>query len=342
MAGKVFTSEQKKQLSKNPYVASVEATRIIYTDAFKSYYVRNYLSGKKPTEIFISAGFDPSILGNKRIERASARWRKLYEDGLLDITINEKDDKNMTNEPEKKRRGRPRKNPIAVEESAPKTEQKRKRGRPRKAVAVDVEAQEAVKPVRKRTNKIALMAKNMQPIKTEKTETVKDVVETPELITVEEVKAPVKKRRGRPRKNPIPETVTEEVNTVTAKPEEKVNKEHKAKKAKKEDIQQNAEVSENIVQPVKKRRGRPRKNVQNTVDVKKAIEVPEVAKEIVEKSAEPAVENKSVEIKISENPVSVEKDIVTNSDPINLLLEAISKLTKEIHSLKRQIAMQKK
>ena len=52
MAAKVFTEEQRKILSKNPNVESVEKTRIIYTEAFKSYYVKNYLAGKKPTEIF--------------------------------------------------------------------------------------------------------------------------------------------------------------------------------------------------------------------------------------------------------------------------------------------------
>lgn len=37
MAGKVFTDEEKELLSKNPYVESVEPTRIIYTDEFKIY-----------------------------------------------------------------------------------------------------------------------------------------------------------------------------------------------------------------------------------------------------------------------------------------------------------------
>ena len=83
-----------------------------------SYYVKNYLAGKKPTEIFIEAGFDPSILGNKRIERASARWRKLYADGQLiintkeNISVETKEEKIMNSEPTKKRRGRPRKNPV--------------------------------------------------------------------------------------------------------------------------------------------------------------------------------------------------------------------------------------
>lgn len=148
MAAKVFTEEQRKILSKNPNVESVEKTRIIYTEAFKSYYVKNYLAGKKPTEIFIEAGFDPSILGNKRIERASARWRKLYADGQLiidtkeNISVETKEEKIMNSEPTKKRRGRPRKNPEVVSQ---------------------VEATEnKAKTVKKRVNKIAAMAQNIK------------------------------------------------------------------------------------------------------------------------------------------------------------------------------------
>lgn len=174
MAAKVFTEEQRKILSKNPNVESVEKTRIIYTEAFKSYYVKNYLAGKKPTEIFIEAGFDPSILGNKRIERASARWRKLYADGQLIINNKEnmtekvKEEKIMNSEPTKKRRGRPRKNPEVISQVEP-TENK-------------------AKTVKKRVNKIAAMAKN---------------IKLAEPVVKKEVKeeAPQKKRRGRPPKN---------------------------------------------------------------------------------------------------------------------------------------------
>ena len=177
MAAKVFTEEQRKILSKNPNVESVEKTRIIYTEAFKSYYVKNYLAGKKPTEIFIEAGFDPSILGNKRIERASARWRKLYADGQLiidtkeNISVETKEEKIMNSEPTKKRRGRPRKNPVVETVAETKKEEytvdmpKKKRGRPRKnpEVVSQVEATEnKAKTVKKRVNNIAAMAQNIK------------------------------------------------------------------------------------------------------------------------------------------------------------------------------------
>lgn len=194
MAAKVFTEEQRKILSKNPNVESVEKTRIIYTEAFKSYYVKNYLAGKKPTEIFIEAGFDPSILGNKRIERASARWRKLYADGQLiintkeNISVETKEEKIMNSEPTKKRRGRPRKNPEVVSQ---------------------VEATEnKAKTVKKRVNKIAAMAQN---------------IKLAEPVVKKEVKeeAPQKKRRGRPPKN-TQKTVETKVETKVEKVETQV------------------------------------------------------------------------------------------------------------------------
>ena len=240
MAAKVFTEEQRKILSKNPNVESVEKTRIIYTEAFKSYYVKNYLAGKKPTEIFIEAGFDPSILGNKRIERASARWRKLYADGQLiidtkeNISVETKEEKIMNSEPTKKRRGRPRKNPVVETVVETKKEEntvdmpKKKRGRPRKnpEVVSQVEATEnKAKTVKKRVNKIAAMAQNIK------------LAEPVVKKEVKEEEAPQKKRRGRPPKNAQ--------KAVETKVETKVEK-----------VETQVKTNEQVA---KKRRGRPRK-----------------------------------------------------------------------------------
>lgn len=51
----------------------------MYSEEFKRHFLREYAAGRKPTEIFEAAGFDKTILGNKRIERAAARWRKMDE-----------------------------------------------------------------------------------------------------------------------------------------------------------------------------------------------------------------------------------------------------------------------
>lgn len=312
MAVKVFTEEQRKILSKNPNVESVEKTRIIYTEAFKSYYVKNYLAGKKPTEIFIEAGFDPSILGNKRIERASARWRKLYADGQLIINNKEnmtekvKEEKIMNSEPTKKRRGRPRKNPVVETVVETKKEEntvdmpKKKRGRPRKnpEVISQVEATEnKAKTVKKRVNKIAAMAKN---------------IKLAEPVVKKEVKeeAPQKKRRGRPPKNAQ--------KAVETKVETKVEK-----------VETQVKANEQVA---KKRRGRPRKVVQN-VD-----ETPVQKKENIE--VKPVVKAKEESISKVEKVEKVET--VTEENPVAALVKAINRLTREVNSLKRLVAGKKR
>lgn len=312
MAAKVFTEEQRKILSKNPNVESVEKTRIIYTEAFKSYYVKNYLAGKKPTEIFIEAGFDPSILGNKRIERASARWRKLYADGQLiidtkeNISVKTKEEKIMNSEPTKKRRGRPRKNPVVETVAETKKEEytvdmpKKKRGRPRKnpEVVSQVEATEnKAKTVKKRVNKIAAMAQN---------------IKLAEPVVKKEVKeeAPQKKRRGRPPKNAQ--------KTVETKVETKVEK-----------VETQVKANEQVA---KKRRGRPRKVVQNVnetlVQKKENIEV------------KPVVKAKEESISKVEKVEKVET--VAEANPVAALVKAINRLTREVNSLKRLVAGKKR
>ena len=308
MAAKVFTEEQRKILSKNPNVESVEKTRIIYTEAFKSYYVKNYLAGKKPTEIFIEAGFDPSILGNKRIERASARWRKLYADGQLiidtkeNISVETKEEKIMNSEPTKKRRGRPRKNPVVETKKEEYTVDmpKKKRGRPRKnpEVVSQVEATEnKAKTVKKRVNKIAAMAQN---------------IKLAEPVVKKEVKeeAPQKKRRGRPPKNAQ--------KAVETKVETKVEK-----------VESQVKTNEQVA---KKRRGRPRKIVQN-VD-----ETPVQKKENIE--VKPVVKAKEESISKVEKVEKVET--VEQANPVAALVKAINRLTREVNSLKRLVAGKKR
>ena len=307
MAAKVFTEEQRKILSKNPNVESVEKTRIIYTEAFKSYYVKNYLAGKKPTEIFIEAGFDPSILGNKRIERASARWRKLYADGQLiidtkeNISVETKEEKIMNSEPTKKRRGRPRKNPVVETVAETKKEEytvdmpKKKRGRPRKnpEVVSQVEATEnKAKTVKKRVNKIAAMAQNIK------------LAEPVVKKEVKEEEAPQKKRRGRPPKNAQ--------KAVETKVETKVEK-----------VETQVKTNEQVA---KKRRGRPRKIVQN-VD-----ETPVQKKENIE--VKPVVKAKEESISKVET--------VEQANPVAALVKAINRLTREVNSLKRLVAGKKR
>lgn len=78
-----FTEEEIAQLKMNPYVSDVDEKRVIYTNEFKNIFVDEYNRGKKPSKIFKDHGFDVKVLGSKRIERASARWRESYKAGVL-------------------------------------------------------------------------------------------------------------------------------------------------------------------------------------------------------------------------------------------------------------------
>ena len=78
MARGMLSSAEMDVLRKNPYVEDVNRQRIIYTYEFKCFFMEQYLAGKRPVDIFRQAGFDVPMLGEKRIERATARWRAMY------------------------------------------------------------------------------------------------------------------------------------------------------------------------------------------------------------------------------------------------------------------------
>lgn len=87
MSKQLFSTEQIEQLQKNPYVLKVSERTITYADAFKSKFIDEYLAGKTPRQIFEEYGFDIEVLGIKRVEQASSRWRKAYEkNGLIGLT----------------------------------------------------------------------------------------------------------------------------------------------------------------------------------------------------------------------------------------------------------------
>lgn len=86
MGIKYFTAEEIEYLSSNIYVESVNEKQITYTIEFKRFFVHEYMNGKGPTLIFESAGLYKRILGAKRIEKATSRWMKAYENGTLDVS----------------------------------------------------------------------------------------------------------------------------------------------------------------------------------------------------------------------------------------------------------------
>ena len=78
-----LNEEEIRTLRKNPYVVDVNERGVSYSKDFKFLFIKEYMQGKKPTEIFKDAGFDVKVLGSKRIERACARWKESYEAGTL-------------------------------------------------------------------------------------------------------------------------------------------------------------------------------------------------------------------------------------------------------------------
>ena len=88
MSKKLFSDTEVAKLSKNKNISKVSNKAITYTFEFKKNFIDKYKIGKLPRIIFEEAGFDLDILGMKRIETASKRWRKKFEDsgqiGLID------------------------------------------------------------------------------------------------------------------------------------------------------------------------------------------------------------------------------------------------------------------
>lgn len=78
-----LTIEEQRILKDNRYVLDVNESAISYTNEFKFHFMEEYMDGKKPTQIFRDAGFDVKMLGSKRIERATARWKESYQAGSL-------------------------------------------------------------------------------------------------------------------------------------------------------------------------------------------------------------------------------------------------------------------
>ena len=70
-----FNEKEIEELKKNKYVKSVSEKTISYTYEFKEHFIEESNNGKGPTRIFIESGFNPYILGRKRIDTFSNRYK---------------------------------------------------------------------------------------------------------------------------------------------------------------------------------------------------------------------------------------------------------------------------
>lgn len=71
----LFTTQEQKLLKKNPYVKTVSAKGITYTDEFKVIAINEYEKEKSPREIFEEAGSDIELVGMGRVKSALKRRR---------------------------------------------------------------------------------------------------------------------------------------------------------------------------------------------------------------------------------------------------------------------------
>ena len=76
MSNQKFTQKEMDIISQNPYVVSVCPTRIVYSLAFKQFAIKHSQQGMKSTQIFLEAGFNPEMLGKKRIYSALKKFKK--------------------------------------------------------------------------------------------------------------------------------------------------------------------------------------------------------------------------------------------------------------------------
>ena len=81
MTTKRFTKDEIKDLANNPFTFSVSENMICFTLEFKELFWSYYQSGMQPTAIFTRMGYDPNVLGERRIGNIAHRIRKAISSG---------------------------------------------------------------------------------------------------------------------------------------------------------------------------------------------------------------------------------------------------------------------
>ena len=83
MERKNFTEEEINKLKENKFVKSITTKSISYTDEFKKLFIEESNKGKGPTRIFIESGFNPYVLGSRRIKEFSRLYKKKNKNNEL-------------------------------------------------------------------------------------------------------------------------------------------------------------------------------------------------------------------------------------------------------------------
>lgn len=74
-----FTNEQMLRLRQNPYTYSVAPFQLSLTKEFKEVFYSEYQAGELPRKILEDHGYDPAVLGERRIWSISGHIREQYK-----------------------------------------------------------------------------------------------------------------------------------------------------------------------------------------------------------------------------------------------------------------------
>jgi len=86
MSIKLFTEKEIALLSNNPYIKTISAKAITYTDEFKRIFIAESEKGKPSRVIFEEHGFAIAIIGMSRVNQARNRWKSSYKSkGILGL-----------------------------------------------------------------------------------------------------------------------------------------------------------------------------------------------------------------------------------------------------------------
>lgn len=80
MSKKSFTTEEKEILLQNPYTYKVTDHTLSFTKEFKKIFIEKYREGVIPRKILTDHGYDPEMLGDRRIWGIAQHLREQYED----------------------------------------------------------------------------------------------------------------------------------------------------------------------------------------------------------------------------------------------------------------------
>lgn len=79
MSKKPFSDEEMAILRQNPFTYKVTRNTLSFTREFKELFLAEYNAGKIPRKILIDHGYDPEMLGDRRIWGISQHIRQQYE-----------------------------------------------------------------------------------------------------------------------------------------------------------------------------------------------------------------------------------------------------------------------